>query len=346
MEGVGPMTRDPEFWQDRPVLVTGATGLLGGWLTRELVERGADVVALVRDRVSPSPLADESLRARLTEVRGVVEDVELITRAVNEYEIDAVFHVAAQTIVGVAVRDPLSTFTSNIQGTWCVLEACRRAKTVSRIVVASSDKAYGAQPDLPYREDAPLLGRQPYDVSKACADLLAQAYGAAYRLPVVITRCGNLFGGGDLNWNRIIPGTIRAALRGVAPVIRSDGSLIRDYFFVKDAVEAYVTLAEHAHREELRGRAYNFSEDRPMTVLEICRKTLEVAGRTDLEPVVEGQQLPEIPAQWLDSARARKELGWKPRYGLEEGLSQTIAWYEQHIRRTSLQGVFGDPAAS
>lgn len=344
LESVARMNALPAFWQDRPVLVTGATGLLGGWLTRELVERGANVVALLRDRVSPSPLGDEALRARLTEVRGVVEDVELVTRVVNEYEIDAVFHVAAQTIVGVATRDPVSTFTSNIQGTWSVLEACRRAKTVSRVVVASSDKAYGSQSDLPYREEAPLLGRQPYDVSKACADLLAQSYGLAYNLPVVITRCGNLFGGGDLNWNRIVPGTIRAALRGLPPVIRSDGSLIRDYFFVKDAVDAYVALAEQAHRKELRGRAYNFSENRPLTVLEICRKTLEAAGRPDLEPVVEGRTLPEIPAQWLDSTRARTELGWKLRYGLEEGLAQTLQWYEQHLGRTTLQEALGDPS--
>ena len=196
------------------------------------------MVALVRDRVSPSTLSEPAVRDRVTEVRGCVEDLELVTRAVNEYDVDAVFHLAAQTIVGTALRDPVSTFASNIQGTWCVLEACRRAGTATRIVVASSDKAYGAQRPLPYRESAPLLGRHPYDVSKACADSLAQAYAATYELPIVVTRCGNLFGGGDLNWNRIVPGTIRAALRGSQPVIRSDGTLRRDYFYVKDAVEA------------------------------------------------------------------------------------------------------------
>lgn len=328
MTGAGP-----RFWRDRRVLVTGATGLLGGWLTPTLVELGAEVVAVVRDRVSPSPLAEPRVRDRLTEVRGGVEDLELVTRAVNEYEVEAVFHLAAQTIVGTALRDPVSTFTANVQGTWCVLEACRRARTVGRIVVASSDKAYGAQTTLPYREETPLAGRHPYDVSKACADLLAQAYAATWDLPVVVTRCGNLFGGGDLNWNRIVPGTIRAALRGVSPVIRSDGTPLRDYFFVRDAVDAYLRLAEQAHRPEIRGRAWNFSENRPLTVLEICRKTLEAAGRPELEIVVEGSARHEIPEQWLDSTRARTELGWKPAWGLEAGLAETVKWYETLLGR-------------
>lgn len=324
-----------DFWQDRRVLVTGATGLLGSWLARDLVGRQAEVVAIIRDEVPGSPLYDslygEGTAERITKVRGCVEDVELMTRVVNEYEIETVFHLAAQTIVGTAERDPLSTFTTNIQGTWCVLEACRRAKTVGRMIVASSDKAYGEQPDLPYDEETSLLGRHPYDVSKACADLLAQAYAHSYGLPVVVTRCGNLFGGGDLNWNRIIPGTIRAAIRGASPVIRSDGTLIRDYFFVLDAVDAYVRLAEQAHQPQIRGRAYNFSEARPMTVVEICRKTLEAMGRADLEPIIEGRRLQEIPEQWLDSTRAKTELNWQPRFGLEEGLSQTARWYERYF---------------
>jgi CDP-glucose 4,6-dehydratase len=250
---------------------------------------------------------------------------------VNEYEIDAVFHLAAQTIVGTALRDPVSTFTSNIQGTWCVLEGSRRAKTVRRVIVASSDKAYGAQRDLPYREEAPLLGRHPYDVSKACTDLLAQSYGAVYDLPVVVTRCGNLFGGGDLNWNRIVPGTARAAIRGLPPVIRSDGTLVRDYFFVRDAVDAYLRLAEEAHREDRRGRAYNFSEERPLNVLEICRMVLAAAGRSDLVPDVQGTATHEIPDQRLDSTRARTELGWKPAFGLEAGLAETVRWYRAYL---------------
>ena len=329
--GEAALVTAPSFWRDRPVLVTGATGLLGRWLTRELVARGADVVALVRDRVARSPLEDDALRGRVTEVYGAVEALELVTRTVNEYEIDAVFHLAAQTIVGTALRDPISTFTSNIQGTWCVLEASRRAKTVRRIVVASSDKAYGAQPALPYREDAPLLGRHPYDVSKACTDLLAQSYGAVYELPVVVTRCGNLFGGGDLNWNRIVPGTVRAAIRGIPPVIRSDGTLVRDYFFVRDAVDAYLRLAEEAHRDDRRGRAYNFSEERPLTVLEMCRLVLGAAGRGDLRPDVQGTATHEIPDQRLDSTRARTELGWKPAYGLETGLAETVEWYRAYL---------------
>lgn len=324
------MNRD-SFWRDRPVLITGATGLLGGWMTRHLVELKAEVVALVRDRVVPSPLDDPSVRKRVTEVRGCVEDLELVTRTVNEYEIEAVFHLAAQTIVGTALREPVSTFTSNIQGTWCLLEACRRAKTPGRIIVASSDKAYGAQEELPYKEEAPLLGRHPYDVSKACADLLTQAYAFTYDLPAVVTRCGNLFGGGDLNWNRIIPGTIRAAIRGMKPVIRSDGTLRRDYFYVKDAVDAYLRLAEQAHRPEVRGRAYNFSENRPMTVLEICRKTLEAAGRPDLKPIIQATATHEIPNQCLDSTRAREEFKWNPLYGLETGLVHTVRWYEDYL---------------
>ncbi len=332
----------PDFWRDRRVLVTGATGLLGGWLVPALVDLGAEIVVLVRDRVALSPLADPALAERVTEVRGAVEDLELVTRTANEYEVEAVFHLAAQTIVGTALRDPISTFVSNIQGTWSLLEGCRRAKTVERIVVASSDKAYGDQPNLPYREDAPLLGRHPYDVSKACADLLGQAYAATYDLPVVVTRCGNLFGGGDLNWNRIVPGTIRAALRGARPVIRSDGTPVRDYFFVKDAVNAYIRLAEQAHRPEVRGRAYNFSENRPLTVLEICRLTLAAVGRPELEPVVEGTATHEIREQWLDGSRARTELNWKPLYGLERGLAETVKWYEAYLGRGGRPSRVGD----
>lgn len=323
------------FWVHRRVLVTGATGLLGGWLVRALVSGGADVVTLVRDRVAASPLADAALRGRVTEVAGSVEDSDLVARVINEYEIDAVFHLAAQTIVGTALRDPISTLTSNIQGTWCVLEGCRRAGTVSRVVVASTDKVYGEQTSLPSTEEAPLRGRHPYDVSKLCADLLAQSYAATYDLPVVITRCGNLFGGGDFNWNRIVPGTIRAALRGMSPLVRTDGTLVRDYFFVLDAVDAYMRLAEQAHRPELKGRVYNFSEDRPMSVSEICRRTLEAVGRPELEIVIEGRPSQEIQKQWLDSTRARTELQWRPVYGLEEGLARTVRWYVEHFQTTA-----------
>jgi CDP-glucose 4,6-dehydratase len=242
--------------------------------------------------------------------------------------------------VNTALREPISTFKSNIEGSWSVLEACRRAKTVRRIIVASSDKAYGEQANLPYKEDLPLLGRDPYEVSKVCADLLAQSYAVTYNLPVVIARCGNFFGGGDFNWNRIIPGTIRAALRGVSPVIRTDGTLIRDYFFVRDAVAAYLELAQQAHRLELKGRAYNFSENRPMTVLEICRKTLKAIGKSDLEIIVEGKATSEIREQWLDSTRAREELNWKPVYGLEEGLTQTVAWYRAYLTTRSVKTNF------
>jgi CDP-glucose 4,6-dehydratase len=255
-------------WRDVRVFVTGATGLAGSWLVRELSARGADVVALVRDRVTPWPL-DRAVN----EVRGSVEDLELVTRAINEWECRVVFHLAAQTIVGTALRDPVSTFTSNVAGTWSVLEACRRAQTVERIVIASSDKA--------------LSGRHPYDVSKACADRIAESYAASYELPVVIARFCNLFGPGDLNWNRIVPGTLRAALSGERPVIRSDGTPVREYLYVKDAVDAYLLVAEGG----VRGSAYDFSENRPLTVLQMCELALAAAGRPDLEPRIEASAI-------------------------------------------------------
>jgi CDP-glucose 4,6-dehydratase len=248
------------FWRDRPVLITGATGLVGSWLTRRLVEAGADVVALVRDWVPQSELIRSRIIERVKVVRGDVCDLGALERALGEYEIDTVIHLAAQTIVGIANRNPISTFESNVQGTWNLLEACRRSSLVASILIASSDKAYGDQKNLPYAEDTPLQGRHPYDVSKSCADLIAQTYAETYGLPVAVTRCGNFYGGGDLNWNRIVPGTIRSALRGQRPVIRSDGRYVRDYFYVEDGAAAYMLLAEQLHsRPELRGQAFNFS---------------------------------------------------------------------------------------
>ena len=231
-------------WRDRPTLVTGATGLVGSWLIRRLLEAGADVVCLVRDWVPGSELVHSKVLDQVKVVRGDICDRDLLERVLGEYEINTVFHLAAQTIVGIANRNPISTFESNITGTWNVLEACRRSPLVKAVVVASSDKAYGDQEELPYSEDTPLEGRHPYDVSKSCADLIAQAYGKTYQLPVAITRCGNFYGGGDLNWNRIVPGTIRSVLRGERPVIRSDGQFVRDYFYVEDGAACYMLLAE------------------------------------------------------------------------------------------------------
>jgi CDP-glucose 4,6-dehydratase len=320
---------DARFWQDRSVLVTGATGLLGSCLSRALVERGAAVVALIRDWVAESELLRSGTLNRLTVVRGDVTDQATMERTLGEYEIDTVFHLAAQTIVGIANRNPVSTFESNIRGTWCVLEACRRSPLVKQIVVASSDKAYGAHDKLPYPEDAPLQGRHPYDVSKSCSDLIAQSYAMTYGLPVCVTRCGNLYGGGDLNWNRIVPGTIRSVLRGERPIIRSDGSFIRDYFYTEDGALAYLLLVEQlASRRELAGEAFNFSNEIQVTVLELTEHILRLMGREDLPPDIRNDARHEIPHQYLDATKARQMLGWTPQFSLEEGLARTIQWYK------------------
>ena len=316
------------FWKDRNVLVTGCTGLLGSWLTEALVEKGANLVGLVRDLVPRSNLRELGCWERINLVRGEVEDYPLLERALNEYEIDTVFHLAAQTIVSIANRCPLSTFESNIKGTWNLLEASRRVNTVKRIVVASSDKAYGSHEKLPYSEEAPLQGRHPYDVSKSCADLIARSYFETYDLPVSVTRCGNLFGGGDLNWNRIIPGTIRSVYNGEVPIIRSDGKYIRDYFFVKDAVAGYILQAEKTAEDGVRGEAFNFSDQRQINVGELVNLILKLMGREDIQPRVLDQVRGEIKHQYLESSKAQKILGWKPIYTLEEGLEETIAWYQ------------------
>jgi CDP-glucose 4,6-dehydratase len=315
------------FWQDRPVLVTGASGLLGSWLVRRLLKTGADVVCLVLDWVPQSELVRGGLLDQVKVVRGDVRDRETVERALGEYEIDTVIHLAAQTIVGIANRNPISTFESNIRGTWTLLEACRRSPLVKQIVVASSDKAYGEHEQLPYNEDAPLVGRHPYDVSKSCADLIAQAYAATYDLPIAITRCGNLYGGGDLNWNRIVPGTIRSVLRGQRPVIRSDGKFVRDYFYAEDGAAANMLLAEKlASNPALRGQAFNFSNETQMTVSELVGRILKLMN-SDLEPEVRNEAVNEIRQQYLSAEKARATLGWRPLFSLDEGLSATIAWY-------------------
>jgi CDP-glucose 4,6-dehydratase len=319
-------------WLDRPVLVTGATGLLGGWLVKRLTASHANIVCLVRDWVPQSEVVRSGMLDGVTVVRGDICDLELLDRVLGEYEIDTVFHLAAQTIVGVANRSPISTFETNVRGTWRVLDACRRSPLVRSIVVASSDKAYGEHEVLPYSEDAPLVGRHPYDVSKSCADLISQAFAATYDLPVAITRCGNFYGGGDLNWNRIVPGTIRSAIRGVAPVIRSDGEPIRDYFYVEDGAAANMHLAMMLReRPELAGEAFNFSNSAQVTVNEIVASILEQLGRSDLKPVVEDNAPNEIRAQYLDPSKAQRMLGWNPQFDLEQGLTRTIEWYRAFL---------------
>ena len=319
------------FWEERPVLVTGATGLLGSWLCDGLVRRGARVVVLVRDIVPDALLHTSGTAARCVQVLGDVEDGRLVERVLAEHEIEAVFHLAAQTIVEHAHRDPVGTFRANIAGTWELLDACRRSGRTGRVLVASSDKAYGSQPQLPYHEEHPLQGRHPYDVSKSCADLLATCYGVSYDLPVVITRCGNLFGGGDLNFNRIVPGTIRDALAGRRPVLRSDGSPIRDYLYVEDAADAYVALAERAHEPAVVGQAWNFSNEVRLTAAEMCGRVLAACGRGDLRPEVAGTAAGEIPHQYLSSEKARRVLGWAPTHGMDAGLARTVAWYRGHL---------------
>jgi len=320
------------FWRNRNVFVTGCTGLLGSWLTAELVQRGASVVGLVRDLVPRAKLNWSGVVNRVNVVRGEVEDYALLERTLNEYEVETVFHLAAQTIVGTANRNPVSTFETNVRGTWNLLEACRRNPLVKQIVVASSDKAYGAQPKLPYDETTPLEGRHPYDVSKSCVDLISQAFFKTFKLPVCVTRCGNFYGGGDLNFNRIVPGTIRSVLFDERPVIRSDGTLIRDYFYIEDAVGAYLMLAEKMAELDINGEVFNFSNEIQVTVLDLTRRILKLM-KTSLEPVIQNQAQNEIPHQYLSAKKAREKLGWKPLFTLDEGLKRTVEWYREFFAK-------------
>jgi CDP-glucose 4,6-dehydratase len=320
-----------KFWLDRPTLVTGASGLIGGWLVSRLLAAGADVVCLMRDWVPQSELVRNKLIEKVKVVRGDVRDQETAERTLGEYEIDTVIHLAAQTIVGIANRNPVSTFQTNIAGTWALLEACRRSSAVKQIVVASSDKAYGDHELLPYTEEATLQGKHPYDVSKSCADLIAQAYAVTYELPVGITRCGNFYGGGDLNWNRLVPGTIRSVLRRQRPVVRSDGLFIRDYFYAEDGAVANMILAERlAEDQQLRGQAFNFSNETQSTVLELVNRILGLLN-SDLRPDVRNEASNEIRHQYLSAAKAKRLLGWEPIFTLDEGLSRTIAWYQDFL---------------
>lgn len=325
------MELNKSFWLDRPTFVTGGTGLVGGWLVKRLVESGADVVCLVRDWVPQSELVQSGLFAKVKVVRGDVRDQALMERILGEYEIDTVLHLAAQTIVTIANRNPVTTFESNIGGTWALLDACRRSPKVKQIVLASSDKAYGDQTQLPYDEETPLQGQHPYDVSKSCADLIAHSYAVSFGLPVAITRCGNFYGGGDLNWNRIIPGTIRSVLRGQQPIIRSDGLFIRDYFYVEDGAAAYMLLAEKlAENPDLRGEAFNFSNELQVTVIDLVKKILEKMS-SSLSPVVLNETSNEIRHQYLSAKKAHEVLGWRPMFSLDQGLERTLDWYTKYF---------------
>jgi CDP-glucose 4,6-dehydratase len=320
------------FWLDRPTFVTGGTGLVGSWLLKRLIDAGADVVCLVRDWVPQSEAVRKGSLERVKVVRGDVRDREVLERALGEFEVDTVIHLAAQTIVTIANRNPTSTFETNIAGTWNLLEACRRSPRVKQIVVASSDKAYGDQEILPYDENTPLQGQHPYDVSKSAADLIAYTYAKSFDLPVSITRCGNFYGGGDLNWNRIIPGTIRSVLRGQRPIIRSDGEYIRDYFYVEDGAAAYMLLAEQlAVRPELKGQAFNFSNEIQVSVREIVNQILNKM-QSDLTPDIRNEVSNEIRHQYLSGEKARQKLGWRPMFNLEDGLRKTIDWYKDYLK--------------
>lgn len=334
------MTNQTEnkFWKERKVLVTGATGIVGSWLVKELCNAGAQVIAFVRDSDPQSEFFRSNDYKRVNVVNGMLEDFWAVERAINDHEINTVFHLAAQPIVGVAHRMPLQTFEANIRGTYHVMEACRlHHRKVERVVVASSDKAYGTHENLPYTEDMSLQGKAPYEVSKSCADLIAQSYFHTYGVSVGIARCGNIYGGGDLNWSRIIPGTIRSFMQRESPVIRSDGKYVRDYLYVKDVVTGYMMMAEQMDRKEVKGQAFNFSPEKAVTVLEIVKKLQTAMGAEKINPIIQNNAEGEIHSQYLNSARAKKVLGWAPKFTLDEGLAETISWYRNY---------FGIPAKS
>jgi CDP-glucose 4,6-dehydratase len=325
------MSQDPSFWKGKNVFVTGASGILGSHIAEALVSSGAETTILLRDDVPSSRLIETGLSGKVNRVRGQVEDYWVLERALNEYEIDTVFHLGAQTIVGAANRSPLGTFRSNIEGTWNVMEACRNSRLVERVAFASSDKAYGEQEKLPYTEDAPLQGKHPYDVSKSCSDLIAQSYFHTYNLPVCVARCGNLYGPGDLNFNRIIPGTIKSVLEGQPPVIRSDGTYVRDYLYVKDAAGAYLALSRNMGRREVAGEAFNFSTANKLPVSEVVSAVLKAMG-SDLQPKILNEAKGEIKNQYLSSEKAKSLLGWEAKYSMDDGLAETIPWYENYIK--------------
>ena len=319
------------FWQDRLALVTGATGHIGGWLVKQLLTHGAEVVCLVRDWEPQSQLVRTGLIKQVRVIQGDLCDLDLLKRGFGEYKIDTVFHLAAQSIVSIANREPVTTFDTNIRGTWSLLEACRSSQNVKQVVMASTDKVYGESDQLPYEEDMPMLAVYPHDVSKACAEMIARSYAGTYGLNIGITRLPNVYGGGDLSWTRIIPGTIRSIIKGEQPVINSNGRFIRDYLYIEDAVSAHLLLAEElAEKPDLRGQAFNISNETHLTVLELVEHILKLMGSA-LQPVLRDQAKNEIPNQYLSAHKAREILGWKPMVSMDEGLKLTIAWYKSFL---------------
>ncbi len=319
------------FWIDRPVLITGCSGLTGSWLAANLVESGADVVGLIRDQIPRSQLYRSGTINKISVVDGDISDYKLLERTLVEYEIDTIFHLAAQTIVSIANRAPLSTFETNIKGTWSLLEAARRNPTVHQILMASTDRVYGDQETLPYVENMASLGTHPYDVSKSCADLIAIAYVKTYDLPLVITRFSNIYGGGDLNWNRLIPGSMRSIIRGERPIIRSDGSFRRDYVFVEDVVEGYLRAAEQLQSDSIRGQIFNMGTDEPTSVLHIVKNIIAISDQPQLTPLILDEEKKEIAEKYVDSKKAKDMLGWNPQHDLSRGLSKTMKWYREFL---------------
>jgi len=317
------------YWHEKSVLVTGGTGLVGSWLVKRLLDDGANVTCLILDFDSQSELIRSGNINKVSTISGNLSSLTTVRRAVFQNECSTIFHLGAQTIVGTALLDPVQTFESNIQGTWNVLEAARNSGgLVTKVLIASSDKAYGSVKSLPYHEDMPLQGTGPYDVSKSCADLLSAAYAKTYGVPLVIARCGNIYGGGDLNWNRIVPGTIRSLLSGKRPLIRSDGLSVRDYIYIEDAVAAYLSMARGLEDSRIVGEAFNFSREEPLTVLEIYEQVCESVMGGYVEPQVLNIANHEILSQFLSSEKAREQLGWKSEYSLKEGMKRTVDWYK------------------
>lgn len=320
-------------WENKNIFISGADGFIGAWLAKRFVGKKANIIILVRDIKKEATYKLLNLEEKVTQIQGDLANYSLLERVLNEYSIDSCFHLAAQTLVQIANRSPLSTFESNIKGTWNFLEACRNTKTIERVIVASSDKAYGAQKKLPYTEESPLLGLYPYDASKVCADILARSYFVSYGLPVAVTRNANTYGGGDLNFSRIIPDAIRCILQEKEFVIRSDGTPERDYMYVEDAVDGYITLAEQIERKNVEGQVFNFGTGRPINVINLFKKIAQLCGRPDIKPKILGQAKNEIDRQYLAIDKAKEILNWKPKYTLERGLKETIDWYKKYLRK-------------
>jgi len=323
---------DKISWENMNVMVTGADGFIGSHVAKALAEKGAEVTTIVRDVRKRNNTDVLGIKDKISIVHGDIIDFKDCERAINEYDIEFCFHIAAQAIVGPANRSPLSTFESNIKGTWNVLEACRISKTIKGMVIASSDKAYGQQKKLPYTEESPLSGYFPYDASKSCAEIIARSYFMTYNLPLAITRNANTYGPADMNLSRIIPDVITRLIKGKQPVIRSDGNPERDYMYIKDAVNAYLTLAENLHRKDVVGQAFNFGTGKPISVLNLYKKIIRIMGK-NVEPKILGQAKNEIDRQYLDSAKAKKILGWETNYTIDEGLKETIDWYKGYFSK-------------